>query len=97
MFPWNPCEPMTGTHAGGLRECRPQVSARAYVSYGNRDDGRVWGAFHDCSICHLLHRFMQETTTPPTYFLGKNSEADQPPFGRYLQLHFDPAGLSQAQ
>ena len=32
-----------------------------------------------------------------TYFLGKNSEADQPSLRRYLQLRFDPAWLRQAQ
>ena len=97
MSRWNPQRPVTGTHAGGLRGCRPQVSARDYVSYSNGYCGLVLGVFHDCLICNLLHQFMQETTTPPTYFLGKNSEADQPPFGRYLQLRFDPAGLSQAK
>ena len=53
--------------------------------------------YHECLTCNLLYRFMQETTIPTTYFLGKNSEADQPYLGRYLQVRFDPAWLTQAQ
>ena len=97
MFPWNPHGPVAGAHAEGLRGCRPQVLARDYVSYGNGYKVSCWELLHDRLICNLLHRFMQEKTTPPTYPLGKNSEADQPLFGHYFQLHFDPAGRSQAQ
>ena len=32
MSLWTPCRSVAETHAGGMRGCRPQVSARNYVN-----------------------------------------------------------------